>query len=214
MRKHLICFMFLFLFAGHASAQTKSMTGTVVSVDPGTWRWQTIGVRVGSTVYTVYTFSAEYAHPKIVGKVDQVGRTIQFFYKRIEPGNEVFPTRIAVVKAPATITGASSCKLCGTWQYYDSSTKWYLKISDAGGGRFRFVRGSDGVGGIYWSDDDNIILRSANGTLSGSFTSINFWTTGGAERSYTIICKLQTNRRMSYSVTSRGFTERKVATRS
>lgn len=226
--RKLFLLMLVFLCISETAAQrvrqsTKSMTGTVVSVDPGTWRWQAIIVKVGDKEYSVYTFSAEYAHPKIIGKVDEVGRTVQVFYTKIENGNEVFPTRIVEIKkteSPAKKAAANACRFCGTWEYDDRAAqmKWYLKITPAGRDRFRFIRGSVGVGNqIYWEDDDNnfpkIYLKAVNGKLKGSFVSHNFWTTGGAERTYKITCALKPNGKMSYTVTSQGFTERHEATK-
>lgn len=227
MKRIVICLVFVLLFVGFANAQTKSMTGTVVSVEEGTWRWQAIVVKVGNEEYLVYTFSAEYAHPKIVGKVDEVGRMVQFFYTKIESDNGVFPTKIVEVKkskTPAKKTVSNTCKFCGTWQYRESQSDFYLRITEVGTNKFRLSPGSVGVGGqIYWLDSeggaldvrnaDGIYLKSVNGKLVGSFASINFHTTGGAERTYKITCQLKPNGKMVYTVTSSGFTERHVATK-
>ena len=98
MKKITICLVVVFLLVGAAIAQTRSMTGKVVSGEDGTWKYQTIVVKVGTKEYTVYTFSTLYPEPEIVGNVKEVGRTVQFFYTKIEKGNEVFPTKIVEVK--------------------------------------------------------------------------------------------------------------------
>ena len=133
MKKIVICLVLGFLLVGFANAQMKSMTGTVVSVDPGTWRWQTISVKVGNQDYTVYTFSTLHPVPKIVGKIDEVGRMVQFFYTKIENGNEVFPTKIIEVKKSnpsAKKTTSNTCKFCGTWKYRESQSNFYLRITE------------------------------------------------------------------------------------
>lgn len=226
MRKIAICLVFVLLFVGFVNAQTKSMTGTVVSVDPGTWRWQTINVKVNNQEFTVYTFSAEYAHPKIIGKVDEVGRTVQFFYRKIEPNNEVFPTKIVEVKKSNTSaknTTLDTCKFCGIWKYRQSQSNFYVRITEAGTNKFRLVPGYEYGGQIVWqeSEEDGLLITSADGiylkpvvkTLVGSFKSTNFHTTGGAERTYKITCQLKPNGKMSYIVTSSGFTERYEVTK-
>ena len=98
MKKIAIFLVIAFLLVGVANAQTRSMTGKVVSGEDGTWKYQSIVVKVGSKEYTVYTFSTLYPEPKIVGNVKEVGRTVRFFYTKIERGNEVFPTKIVEVK--------------------------------------------------------------------------------------------------------------------
>lgn len=222
-----ICLVFVVLFVGFVNAQTKSMTGFVISGEEGTWKYQTIGVKVDNKEYVVYTFSTLYPEPKIVGNVKEVGRKVQLFYTKIENGNEIFPTKIIEVKKSsktANKTTSNTCKFCGTWQYRESQTNYYLRITEVGAKKFRLSPGSDGVGGqIYWSDSegggldvsnaDGIYLKSVGGKLIGIFRSINFWTTGGAERKYKITCQIKPNGKLSYIVTSSGTTEKYLATK-
>jgi hypothetical protein len=205
------------------------MTGTVISLERGMYKWVAIIVKVGNKEYFVYTESGNHPTPKIVGKVEEVGRTVQFFYTKIESGNEVFPTKIVEVKKSNTSSNQGSsdtCTFCGTWEYFDreSQSKNYLKIIMVGAGKFRLIPGFVGVGGrIAWqeseasglvvSNADGIYLRSVNRTLVGSFASINFRATGGDERTYRITCELRPNSKMVYTVTSSGVTGRHVATK-
>lgn len=98
MKKILICLVIVLFFVGFVQAQTKSMTGKVVSVERGMYKWAAIVVKVGKIEYFVYTESGNHPTPKIVGNVEKVGRTVQFLYTKIENGNEVFATKIVEVK--------------------------------------------------------------------------------------------------------------------
>lgn len=232
MKRIMACLVLVLLFVGVANAQTKSMIGTVVDTDRGMYKWAAIVVKVGDKKYFVYTLSGNHPTPKIVGKVDEVGRTVQFFYTKIENGpfnGEVFATKIVEVKKSNTSSNQGSsdtCTFCGIWEYVDreSQSKNYLKIITAGAGKFRLSPGSVGVGGqIYWHDGegsgliisnaDGIYLKSVNGKLVGSFVSLNFRATGGDERTYRITCELRPNGKMVYTVASSGFTERHEATK-
>lgn len=225
MKRILICLALVLVLAAVANAQIKSMTGTVVSVERGMYKWVTIVVRVGNKDYFVYTESGNHPTPKIVGKVEEVGRTVQFFYTKIETGNEVFATKIVEVKksnTPAKETSSDTCRFCGIWEYYDRSEQstYYLNISRARVGRFRFIPGYVGVGGqIAWLENlmirnaDGIYLKTVNRNLLGSFVSMNFRATGGDERNYRITCELKSNGKMVYTVASSGFVERHMATK-
>lgn len=105
MKKYVICLVFVLLFVGVANSQTKTMTGTVVNVEYGN-RWASITVKVGNKEYTIQTSSAAspadpnqevVPTPKIVGRVEEVGRTVQIFYTKIVNG-EVYATKIVEVK--------------------------------------------------------------------------------------------------------------------
>ncbi|HEX9961008.1 MAG TPA: hypothetical protein VGB00_08750, partial [Pyrinomonadaceae bacterium] len=103
MRKFAIFLFLAFLFVGIANAQTKSMTGTVVSVERGMYAWEAIVVQVGGKKYFVYTSCPECPNTKIAGKIDEVGRKVTFSYSRIERGSdgyagEVKATGITEVK--------------------------------------------------------------------------------------------------------------------
>lgn len=87
---------------GVANAQAKSMTGTVIDYSVGNrGTWAGITIKVGNKKYFVSTWSTESPTPKIVGKVDEVGRSVQVFYTRIvnSPGfdGELRATRIVEV---------------------------------------------------------------------------------------------------------------------
>lgn len=100
MRKIAICLVFVLLLVGSANAQTKSVSGTVISVDRGMYKWVTITVKVGNKEYTVYTLCGEnvsYCTPKIIGNVEEVGRRVQIFYTKIING-EMRATKIVEVK--------------------------------------------------------------------------------------------------------------------
>lgn len=229
MKRIVICLVLVLLFVGFANAQTKSMTGTVVSVERGMYKWVAIVVKVGNKDYFVYTESGNHPTPKMVGKIEEVGRTVQFFYTKIENGNEVFATKIVEVKKSNTSakeTSSATCKFCGIWEYYDpeAQSKYYLKITRTGAGKFRLIPGFVGVGGqIAWQENeesgliisnaDGIYLKTVNGTLLGSFVSMNFRATGGDERTYKITCELKPSGKMVYTVASSGFTERYEATK-
>lgn len=102
MRKIASCLIFAFLFIDVINAQTKSMTGTVVSVERGMYAWEAIVVQVSDKKYFVYTLCGD-CNPKIVGRVDEVGQKVTFFYSRIDRSSdgydgEVKATRIVEVK--------------------------------------------------------------------------------------------------------------------
>lgn len=102
MKRIAICLFFVFLLIGVANAQTKSITGMVVSVERGMYAWEAVVIQVGSKKYFVYTLCGD-CNPKIVGKVDEVGRRVTFFYSRIVRSSdgydgEVKATRIVEVK--------------------------------------------------------------------------------------------------------------------
>jgi hypothetical protein len=228
MKRIVICLFFVVLLAGFVNAQTKTMTGTVVETPRGMYKWEAIVVKVGNKKYFVYTLSGNHPTPKIIGKVDEVGRTVQFFYTKIENGEydgEVFATKIVEIKKSnisATETSSNTCKFCGVWEYYDreAQNKNWLKITTAGAGKFRLIPGYEyPKGKIVWQDEliinnaDGIYLKSVGGKLAGSFVSLNFRATSGAERTYKITCELKSNGKMAYTVISSGFTERYEATK-
>jgi len=111
---------------------------------------------------------------------------------------------------------ADTCAFCGTWNY--DPNKSYLKISQAGTGKFKIVEGAccgrqgrgdfDQNTGITWHDDpvrnaDGIYLKMLNGRLEGRFVTSNFhYATGGRETTYKITCELTSNNKMRYSVWS------------
>lgn len=128
MKRIVICLIIVCSFVGVANAQTKSMTGTVVDIERGMYKWGGIVIKVGNKKYLVYTFSGSYPTPKIVGKVEEVGRTVQVFYTKIEKGaydGEVIATRIVEVKTaarPITPRGAAA----------DSVESIYTNLSGGG----------------------------------------------------------------------------------
>ena len=232
MKRNLICLGLMLLFFGIANGQTKSMTGTVIDNPKGMYAWAAIVIKVGNKRYYVPTLGKGVPTLKTVGSIDEVGRTVQVFYARIVPSSdgydgELKATKIVEVKKSNTSENEKSsdtCKFCGIWEYYDreSQSKYFLKITVAGVGKFRLIPGFVGVGGqIAWQENeesglilsnaDGIYLKSVNGKLVGSFVSLNFRATGGDERTYRITCELKPNGKMVYTVTS-SFTERYEAT--
>lgn len=197
MKKIVICLVFVLLLVGVGNAQPKTMTGTVVDTEQGMYKWGGIVIEVGNKKYLVYTFSGSYPTPKTVGRIDEIGRTVKVFYTNIMKGfhdGEVIATKIIEVKKSNTLQmrEVQGCKFCGIWEYYDreSQSKYYLKITKAGAGKFRLIPGFVGVGGqIAWQDNeesgliissaDGNYLKSINGRLGGSFVSLSFRATGG-----------------------------------
>ncbi|HKO95607.1 MAG TPA: hypothetical protein VJU86_01345 [Pyrinomonadaceae bacterium] len=232
MKRIVICFVCVLLLAGLSNAQTKSMTGTVIEILRGTYKWGGIVIRVDTKKYFVYTFSGSHPTPKTIGKVEEVGRTVQVFYSKIEKGTndgDVIATKIVEVKksnSSANEIDSNKCRLCGLWEYYDreSQSNYYLKIVGAGAGKFKLIPGFVGVGGqIAWQENeesglmltngDGIYLRPVNGRLVGSFVSLNFRPTGGQARTYRITCEPKSNGKMAYTVASSGFIEKYEATK-
>ena len=111
MKRIVSCLVFVLLFVGIANAQTKSMSGTVIDVQYGN-RWAGIVIKVGNKKYFVQTSSAaspadpkqEVAPtPKIVGRVEEVGRKVQVFYTKVDKGDssndgELRATRIVEIR--------------------------------------------------------------------------------------------------------------------
>src|SRR5207237_9796531 len=97
------CLGFVLMFAVFVNAQTKSVTGTVVYYTSGaSGNFEIIEVKVGSKKYEVYLFQKDLPTPKIIGKVDEVGRTVQIFYTKIVPSQgydgELRATKIVEIK--------------------------------------------------------------------------------------------------------------------
>ena len=114
MKRVVICLVFVGLFVGLANAQTNSVTGTVVDYTVGnSGKWTGIDLKVGNKKYFVYTESVNLPTPKIVGKVDEAGRTVQVFYTRIvkgQPGydGELRATKIVEIKTNSTNQNVAS----------------------------------------------------------------------------------------------------------
>jgi hypothetical protein len=122
---------------------------------------------------------------------------------------------------------SDACTLCGVWKYVDNTlngggSKHYLRISQAGAGKFKLSEGWEYEGAINWSDDgvmirnaDGIYLKPINGRLVGRFVSGNFRATHGHEFIYKITCELKSNNKLLYSVWSsiRGETDKQEATK-
>lgn len=103
MKRTVICLVVVLLLVSVANAQTKSMTGTVIDYSVGNrGTWAGITIKVGNKKYFVYTESTEAPTPEIVGKVDEVGRTVQVFYTRIvnspNSDGELRATKIVEIK--------------------------------------------------------------------------------------------------------------------
>jgi hypothetical protein len=99
MKRIAICLALVLLFVGFANAQTKSVVGTVVDYTVGnSGKWAGIDLKVGNKKYFVYTESANFPNPKIVGKVDEVGRTVQVFYTKIVKGESGYDGELRAIK--------------------------------------------------------------------------------------------------------------------
>lgn len=105
MCKTRILFLLSFLLVSMIAvrAQTKSVTGTVVSHSTGaSGNFSVIELRVGSKNYEVYLFRKDVPSPRIVGTVDEAGRVVRIYYTRIVRSQgydgELRATRIVEVK--------------------------------------------------------------------------------------------------------------------
>lgn len=96
-------------------------------------------------------------------------------------------------------------KYVGEWTYSDEYSTNYLRITDAGGGRFRLVTGFLYQGKITWDptltdNGDGIYLRPKRGTLEGAFDSSNFRPSHGNVVRYTIRIAMRPDGNISYTV--------------
>lgn len=103
MKRTVICLALVLSFIGIANAQTKSMSGTVIDYTVGNrGTWAGITIKVGNEQYFVYTESTESPTPTMVGKINEIGRTVQVFYTRVvnSPGfdGELRATKIVEIK--------------------------------------------------------------------------------------------------------------------
>lgn len=117
----------------------------------------------------------------------------------------------------------NACSFCGTWNYVGDFIqgqpfKSYLKISQAGTGKFKIAEGYEGTDGkIHWDDGVHVrnrwcglsgasgasYLKMLNGRLVGRFVTCNWlYSTEGYETTYKITCELISNNKMRYSVWS------------
>lgn len=104
MMRIVICLVLVLLFVGVASAQAKTMTGTVIETPKGMYQWEAIVIKVGNKKYFVTTFSTVLPTPRTVGIIDEVGRVVRVFYTKIEKTDgydgELKATKIVEVKKP------------------------------------------------------------------------------------------------------------------
>lgn len=118
----------------------------------------------------------------------------------------------------------SDCAFCGTWNYVGVGNDFavdgdghYLKITQAGTGKFKVAEGYVIDGKIQWDDRIHvrnkwygisgtggaIYLKMLNGRLVGRFVRSNFlYSTEGNETTYKLTCELISNNKMRYSVWS------------
>lgn len=230
MKKLAIIWFCIAILVGQVSAQTKSVTGTVVDHwinNRGTS--ESVTVTVGSKRYEVFITRPDLRQPQIAGTVNEVGRVVRVYYTKIVGSQgsdgELRATKIVEVKnQPLSGVKPQSCSICGTWKYYDKDAQetFYLEITNAGTDRYRLVPGYPGVGGILWhrgesdglhiTDSDGIYLKATAGKFIGRFVSPNFRPTGYAERSYTVTVASTMNGKIQYSISSGGYVERFTAT--
>ena len=103
MKRVVSVLFFVLLVVAVADAQTKTMTGTVVDRQVGnSGKWAGIDIKVGNKKYFVYTEAVDIPTPRTVGTIDEVGRVVRVFYKKIvdSPGydGELKATKIVEVK--------------------------------------------------------------------------------------------------------------------
>jgi len=120
-------------------------------------------------------------------------------------GIAFFITYLAVVQIHAQAVDTNNCKFCGIWQYDDSGTKSYLKITREGLTKFKFVTGYDKNGQIKWieivvSNAAGVYLKPVNGKLVGRFRSFNFH--AGKEITYKVTIQYKTKDEILYSIWS------------
>jgi hypothetical protein len=125
------------------------------------------------------------------------------------------------IKSGASPSGSRSdaCPFCGVWKGVvggrlmgrradDYAGKTgnpycgcdYLRITEAGLGRFKLSMGSEYEGKINWSgggvvinNADGIYLRLLSARLTARFVSPNFYATHGMDFTYKITCELKNN---------------------
>ena len=110
MRRIALSLALVMLFVGLTNSQTtKSMTGTVVYYSSGaSGNFEVIEVRVGNKKYEVYLFRKDLPNPRIVGTVNEAGRTVKIFYTKIVNSRgydgEVRATKIIEIKQSDLLT--------------------------------------------------------------------------------------------------------------
>jgi hypothetical protein len=113
MGRIVIAFVFISLVIGVASAQTKTMRGTVVDRQVGnSGKWAGVVIKVGNKKYFVYTEAMHLHNPITVGRIEEVGRQVQVFYTKIvnAPGydGELRATKIIEIKQSKSLLRKSS----------------------------------------------------------------------------------------------------------
>lgn len=106
----------------------------------------------------------------------------------------------------------------GVWKYDDETVTNFLKITDAGNGRFRLAVGSEYQGTVYWpplhvASADGIYLRRQRGKLVATFDSNNFRATHSQELTYVITCTMTPTGGMVYTVKYGVVAENHLATK-
>ncbi len=141
----------------------------------------------------------------------------------------------ALTKSKPKISGSTDCAFCGIWHFAGSgweiiSGDYYLKISQAGIGKFKVAEGYVTDGKIQWDDRIHvrnkwygisgtggaIYLKILNGKLQGRVITCNWlYSTEGNETTYKITSELMSNDKMRYTVWSalRGKTDKFMGTR-
>lgn len=215
MNRIAIAMILLLLPTGATEAQTRSMTGTVVDSQSGTYKWSAIVIQVGGKKYYVYTLSGVGRSPSTVGTVDEVGRTVRVYYTKVvsSPGydGELKATKIVEVTSTTgrgSNVPADPCTYCGVWEYLDreSQNAYFLNITRAGAGTFRLDPGGYAYNGqIVWPDvilrtGDVIHLKPSKGALVATFDSMNFQATGGKYFKYRVTVELTAASKLTYTV--------------
>jgi hypothetical protein len=141
-----------------------------------------------------------------------VGKGVQYDGSGRVVGKMDAFTKIQFLSETQAISGSAST-FCGVWKYVDKGNMFqgetvYLRISQAGGGRFKLVTGfPDLAGQIDWTDYEiknanGIYLTAVGEKLTGKFISPDFYATRQQDYSYRITCSLSPNGNLNYSIWS------------
>ena len=144
-----------------------------------------------------------------------VGKGLQLYGNGEVFGNFPAFRKIEILTVPQAGNTFDAAAFYGVWEYIEDGAKRYLKITNAGMGKFRLNDSFlDLAGEIDWVDAEDIYLKIVNGRLTGRFVSANFRPTHGHDFTYKITCELKSSNRMTYSLWSQnGITDRRVATK-
>lgn len=112
------------------------------------------------------------------------------------------------IKSKPKISRSTDCAFCGTWNYVGVGNDFaidgdnrYLKISQAGTGKFKIIETANGADGKEHWENRAFFLKLVNGRLVGRFVAESFlYNTQMNKTTYEITCELTSNNKMRYSV--------------